>query len=193
MDGGTSAAELIDKLITAIYAGLGVAGKTLQGQMVSNLEAFPVNDTGRLKDSIAFATTLNRGAPVMAGSNYQEEDKIEAPETPYTMAVGTVCPYAAVIEHGSTAHKSAGPGVEGKGSFDERIRAWALRHGISDENVIFLIKRKIARDGLVARPFVAPVRAIAQPIVQKAVQAEVDKILKGFIKGKVTIDVTMSM
>lgn len=189
----SSYAEIKDKLDEAIYNGLMHLGQDVQSMMYNNLLDAPSVDTGRLIDSIAYRTD-KMPSPVMAGGSAQEVDKISKPETTYTVKVGTACPYAPFIEHGSGPHSGESVGAENTGSFDERIREWAARHGITEERDIYWLKKKIAQRGVKANPFLAPTEAQMQGGRASAyVQKEIDRVLKGIIKGKVTIEVTMGM
>jgi hypothetical protein len=66
---------------------------------------------------------------------------------PLVGAVGPSARYGIVVERGRRPNKPAPPRAA--------LRGWARRHGIPD-SALFLIARKIGRDGTPARPFLAP-------------------------------------
>lgn len=185
----STAAGIAKILEDQIEAGFLVIGEEVKEVIQANVHAVAF-DTGRLQDSVDFATK-NRQAT--AKGKATAIDMIKSPTTTFTLHIGTACPYAIPIEFGSaygTVHRNPG-GVEG-GSMRERIKEWALRHGIPESMVSPIINNIMKRGYLPARQFMTPaapmVKAIADTVMKKVMQRAKD----AFPIKKTVIEVTIS-
>jgi hypothetical protein len=144
-------------------------------------------DTGRLHDSVSFATPKIE-AKVSGAA--EQEDAISKPNTPNTLFIGTACPYAWWVEHGSM------PITDGSytdGKFRDRIIAWAARHGIDEEGARRIAKKVGAR-GLPSREFMKPSEVEIYEIAKEALAGALVKIKDAVIdKNPMVVEVPITM
>ena len=194
------AKDAVERAVEAALAAIGVEGV---GIIKRNVEAASApsapghnataSDTGRLADSIQYSTTKIK--PKIGGRAKSGVDEITQPTEPLTLYLGTGCPYAPCIEYGTnygTSSKGHG-GVEG-GSFRDRIKAWAARHGIEEKYVSAIINSIIRRGWLPARPFMQPSEQEVSALAKRMMDGAMAKIVDGLRNNrKEVINVTLSM
>lgn len=144
-------------------------------------------DTGRLHDSISFATD-KKDAKV--GGRAEEGDAIMKPSGSLELHIGTACPYAQWIEMGS-APISESSRTDGK--FRERINEWAARHGFSELAAKY-IANKIAARGLPPRQFMKSSEIEIYDMAEKTIALAVDKLMNRLLDKKpMVIEVPITM
>jgi hypothetical protein len=151
-------------LNTAASAALAAMGVDLAKEMKSNLEAGGSNDTGRLGDSITWATKDAIGRDLI-GAAAKESDVISQPTGNAELHVGTAAPHGVYVEYGTGPHVANG---EQNQEFIDNLVAWANRHGWTGEDGgpatekdIYPLIKKIREEGTTEHPFVRPTEAYA--------------------------------
>lgn len=179
---------------------LEVAGQKVAEMLKDKLDEKEANDTGRVRDSITWATSqaTNRA---MVGSAAQEGDVIKPPSVPGIVFIGTAVPYAPYVEYGTYAH---GQNREMMEQFINNLLEWAARHGwqardggeLKYSDIYPLIK-KIRENGTDEMPFVRPVLAELNSgglsVIRGAFQNLMRKEIDAMPKGTTTIDLNVDM
>ena len=168
----------IKKIQKGIDKGLIRAGQFGQSTAQKAVRQQRAIDTGRLVNSISYATIDRSAKPSnFVGSGIVDDrDLVKKPLKKNELIIGTNVYYAPMIENGSGPLRKG----ENEQTFDEAIRGWARRKGITDEGTIFIIKRAIRNrpSGSNPRPFIAPtasvLKRVIDRIVGKSIREEID-------------------
>lgn len=155
---------------TILGATLQTVGQQLVKAMQKQLQANGSNASGNLSKSIQ--------SEVREGKN--------GPEVVITMA-----PYGPVLDSGRGRSQKGGPQQTWRNKIItwQRVRGIAPRQGISDEQLAFLITRKINREGYKAKPFIGPafdlvVQQDLPDLINKGIQDALAQTLVNEVKIK---------
>jgi hypothetical protein len=144
----TTVAERAEERLTVIFDALLIQiGDMGAKKMQSHLSGRGI-DTGRLFQSIAWATPRARDNRTN-GSVLKEGDLPVAPTERFSVNIGTGCPYAPQVNYGSLPMGRGGSGSVDpeSGTFQEKIKEWAERHGVDTStpegrsHLFFIMKR----------------------------------------------------
>jgi len=168
--------KALDRIVEGALESLGAwAAK----EMKDEIESSGHNDTGRLKDSITWATSeaLDRS---LVGPAAEEGDVIAQPTTKLTLHIGTADGKAPYVEYGTDAHRTD----EQKEEFHQRLLEWCARHGWTSKDGgpltlsdIYPVLKKIQEEGTDASPFVQPTKDKMEQSGLSPITAMVNKLI----------------
>jgi hypothetical protein len=165
--------DAMDKAFArASGAALEAMGKHLAEKMKEPLEG-KHEDTGRLRDSITWATKDATGRDLV-GPSAEESDVISQPESVGVLHIGTAVPYAPPVEYGSGPHVANG---EQSQEFTDRLTDWARRHGFAENDIYYLIQY-IRKNGTEQIEFINPTKQYAEG----AGSAALNDIIRRFMR-----------
>jgi hypothetical protein len=178
-------AGLEEQLVRAVESGLEQIGASVAKELKRELQKGgkdgPYIASKQLYDSITWATAKAQDRSLV-GPKAQSEDIIDKPSEQGKVDIGTKAPQAWYLEKGTSPHTARG---EMSQEYEDRIHAWALTKGITDEeeieNIIFAIRAR----GTIKHPFVQPVEDDLRQsgILTKAMSDTVNTAMRNFSKN----------
>lgn len=183
---------LMEVFEASVNDGLAAIGQQIADDMKKRIKDNDSNVDHRLSDSITWATNVAVDRSKI-GSAAESGDIILKPTEKYTLYIGTQVPYAIYVEKGTGPHVTSNE----MDQYEDRIREWAAKKGITDPDRVEEIIVNIRRKGTLEHPFVQPVKTdwertgMAGRMMSKIVNDTLARVSKNW--KPVEVPVTMKM